>query len=102
MPAGAQTFAADSTLIMDTDTTVFRIIDSTRVIGSTSGSGSSGTIVNDGFLTGTPFCQVFWEGTINDGGTTSAIPNGAIISFSGNTLSYSNVWGDHLFVYGVV
>lgn len=106
MPAGAQTFAADTSIVMDVDTPVFRIIGSTRIIGSVEGNpngggGSSGVIVDDGFLAGTPYCQVFFEGTINNGQGTSAIPNGPTISFSGNTLTYVRVWGDHTFVYGV-
>jgi hypothetical protein len=105
MPSGLQVFDASGALILDADDLVFRILGNTRIVGSTAGNanldGGSGTIVNAGFTAGSPFCMAMWEGTVNNGGASSADPPAPNISFSGNTLSYSLLWGDWRLVYGV-
>lgn len=63
-------------------------------------AGSSGTIVNDVFLTGEPFC--FCSGMRNDSTTTFPFANliPPQISISGNVLTYNNPGASHRLMFG--
>lgn len=73
----------------------------TRILGFVSmPANSSGSVVDDGFLTGTPFfVAIRSNGTTFFNGTSVAVS----ISFSGNTMNYATTQtvADFLIVYGV-
>ena len=98
-------FDASGNLVMDDDSTVFRRVGLTFIVGSIAGNpnidGGSGSIVNDGLTTGTPYCRALWAGTVSNGSPSSADPPAPNITFSGNTLNYSSLWGDWWLLYGV-
>lgn len=101
-----QIFDAAGNLLVDQDTLVFRILGTQRIVGTSAGnpdvdSASSGSIVDDGFLTGTPFCETVFCGTADNGIPSSWDPLAPVISFSGNTLTYNYLWGDWVLTYGV-
>lgn len=68
-----------------------------------AGEGTSGSIVNDGFLTGTPF----WQAAPFDAGGTAYWPGDRLapptVSIIGNTLSYTidAGLGTQIIQYGV-
>ena len=91
MPQGLQVWDDSGNLIVDTATRLGRIL------GVTTISASSGTVVNSGFSGGTPF----W---IAIPLATGDVEHGPDISVSGTTLTY-NFNGrpvtSHRLVYGV-
>jgi hypothetical protein len=85
MPAGLQVYGPDGSLRVDLSTRIPRFLGTYFV-----SAGASGSIVNDGLLTGEPqcFCSMnatgiaFWPGD-------DLLP--PTISFVGDTLYYSDV-----------
>jgi hypothetical protein len=94
---GLQCWDASGVLLVDVTDRL------TRILGFYSMSaGSSGTITDAGFLTGSGFCIAVR--TNNGGGdifnNTMVAPD---VSFSGSDLNYASraTTGDHLLIYGV-
>lgn len=82
MPQGMQTFDASGNLKLDLTDRIARYLGMTFI-----SLGTSGSVVNDGFLTGTPFCTAHM---VSAGG--SSWPGNNLfppsISFSGNVMFY--------------
>lgn len=99
MTAGAQFFDASGNLKTDISDRLLRFLEGQII----AGEGTSGSVVNDGFLTGTPF----WMAAPYNSGGTAYFPGDRLIpptvSISGNTLSYTiNVGlGTQIIQYGV-
>lgn len=97
MPAGLQVFDRFGNLRVDLGDRLLRFLGTTVI-----GASASGSIVHDGFLTGTPFC--FCTMHTNDspatwGGEGLLPPD---ISFSGNTMYYTSyVAASQRLQYGV-
>lgn len=104
MTAIFRTLDAAGNVLMDQDDLVFRFVGRSQIAGSTAGdpnlNGSTGSIVDSGFLSGEPFCRPIWIGTAG-GSPSSADPPYPNISFTGSTLNYNSLWGDWLLIYGV-
>lgn len=85
MPEGLQVFSSSENLIVDLSDRVLRFLG-TYIIAP----GASGTITNDGFLTGTPFCFC----TMHSNSSTALWPGESLfppaISVSGNVLTYAS------------
>lgn len=96
MPAGLQVWDENGFLVVDLTTSLTRILGSAFIA-----SGAIGSIVNDGFTTGTPFCC----SSLTDTG----VPWAALqsypprITFAGNVMNYDNSSpsGPHRLIYGV-
>lgn len=80
-------------------------VDGTRrllILGGTLivPAGTSGTIVNDAFAIGEPFC--FCSGLRGDGTTSFPITNfiPPVVSFAGNVMTYSNPGASHRLMFG--
>lgn len=95
MATGLRVWDASGNLVVDVTDRL------TRILGVVSmPANSSGSVVDDGFLTGTPFpIAIRSNGTTFFNGTSVAVS----ISFSGNTMNYSTTQtvADYLIVYGV-
>lgn len=95
MATGIKTWDASGNLIVDVTDRL------TRILGYvTMPANSSGSVVDDGFLTGSPFyIAIRSNGGSAFNGTTVAVT----ISVSGNTMNYSTTQlvADFIIVYGV-
>lgn len=98
MAAGLRCWDASGTLLLDVSDRLTRTLGAVFVA-----AGASGTITDDGFLTGTPFKISI---RTNAGGFTgfnaTMIP--PAVSFAGNQMTYvstSPPTGDHYILYGV-
>lgn len=89
MPQGLQTFDQLGNLKLDLSDRIGRFLGILFVP-----AGGSGSVVNDGFLTGTPFC---FASMASAGGASWPGDNlyPPTISFSGNTMFYNNPTADH-------
>lgn len=89
MAQGLQVFDAAGNLKLDLTDRVARYLGTIFIP-----LGTSGSYVNDGFLTGTPFCAAHM---VSQGG--SSWPGNNLwppaISFSGNTMYYGPANADH-------
>lgn len=85
MAVGLKVWDASGTLILDVTDRILRFLGPPII----AAEGSSGSLVNDGFLTGTPV----WIAAPFDPGGSSYWPGDRLIpplvSISGNTLSYT-------------
>lgn len=91
MPVGLQVIDEDGNVIVDTSTRLGRIL------GVTTIGASSGTVVDSGFLQGTPF----WVAIPL---ATGDVVFGPAISVSGSTLTYDfegRTVTSHRLVYGI-
>lgn len=95
MATGIRIWDASGNLTVDTTDRLTRILGYTTLAAS-----GSGTVTDDGFLTGSPFyIAIRSNGGSVFNGTTVAVS----ISFSGNQMSYSTSQSvaDFIIVYGV-
>jgi hypothetical protein len=97
VPQGLQTWDASGALLVDITDRL------TRFLGTISiSAGAPGTVTDNGFLTGAPFCISLRTaaGTPNFLNNTMVPP---VVSFAGNVMSYNaaSPSGDHLLIYGV-
>ncbi len=96
MADGIKVWDASGNLTFDGTTRISRVLGTISVA-----QGTSGSLSDAGFATGTPYCVA---------SRTNATPTsfggantGPIISFAGTTMFYdlANPTGDHLLIYGV-
>lgn len=97
MPQGLQVWDASGNLIVDVSDRLTRILGTILVA-----AGSSGTVTDDGFLTGTPFPIAIRT----NAGSPSFMNNTMVppsITFAGNVMTYNvaSPSGDHRIIYGV-
>lgn len=99
MPQGLQVFDASGALKVDISDQLLRFLG-TPIIAP---PGASGSVTNDGLLTGTPF----WMANAYNNGGSSYWPGESLyppaVSISGNTLSYTipSFVDDQVIQYGV-
>lgn len=96
MAAGLKVWDASGNLIVDTASRL------TRILGYTTlASSSSGSVTDDGLLTGTPFYVA--QRANSPGGNFDASTSQCVVTFSGNVMSYSTVHPTATFIitYGV-
>lgn len=96
MAVGFKTWDSSGNLIIDSGTRMSRVIGTAYLT-----AGSSGSIVDVGFVTGTPDWIVLRPDNVVPGPTLILLP--PVISVSGVTLSYSlpSPTPDHILIYGV-
>lgn len=96
MPQGLQCWDASGTLLVDITDRLTRILGVTTV-----SAGGSGTVTDDGFLTGSPFCIAIRSAVGLSTFNSSMVPPD--ISFASNVMSYAanSPSGDHYLIYGV-
>jgi len=97
MPQGLQTWDASGNLLVDIQDRLTRFLGTIAI-----SAGASGTVTDDGFLTGTPFCIALRT----NAGSPSFLNNTMVpptISFAGNVMTYNaaSPSGDHRLIYGV-
>ena len=97
MTVGFRVRDAGGNLLVDSPTRLSRIIGTLTI-----SAGSSGTVTNDGFLTGVGYCIALRTNVGNPTSMASSMVP-PIIGFSGNQMSYhaASPTGDHLLIYGV-
>ncbi|SEG59245.1 hypothetical protein [Bosea lathyri] len=96
MPAGAQVYFPGGVDLL------FEVTDRlTRFLGILYvPAGTSGSVVNDGFLTGAGVCACLRTNAAGANFMNNTMVPPAI-GFSGNTMTYGASPGDHLLFYGV-
>ena len=97
MTVGFRVRDAAGNLLVDSPTRLSRIIGVLSI-----SAGSSGTVTNDGFLTGVGYC-IALRTDVGGPPVMSSTMVPPAISFSGNQMSYDAAppTGDHLLIYGV-
>lgn len=96
MAAGLKVWDASGNLIVDTSTRL------TRILGYTTlAAASSGSVVDDGFLTGTPFYVAQRSNAAS--GSFDASTSQCVVTFVGNTMFFSTVHpvASFIITYGV-
>jgi len=102
MAAGLKVWDASGNLIVDTSSRLTRILGYTTLAAAGFGGGTStGSVTDDGLLTGTPFYVAQRESS--PGGSFDASTSQCVVTFSGNTMSFSTVHPTAAFIitYGV-
>jgi hypothetical protein len=96
MATGLKVWDASGNLIVDTSSRLTRILGYTTL--SASGSGS---VTDDGFLTGTPFYVA--QRSNAPAGSFDASTSQCVVSFSSNVMSYSTAHpvADFIITYGI-
>lgn len=96
MPQGLQCWDASGTLLVDITDRLTRILGATAI-----SAGATGSVMNDGFLTGTPFCIAIRTAYGSAYMNSSMVA--PVIGFVGNTMNYAanSPSGDHYLIYGV-